>query len=59
MGLKANESLLTDSSSSTTSTSVQTEVCLCEGSKCNSAITLRTYEAYTISFILTLMKILP
>ena len=40
IGVNANETLLTDTTSTTTSTSVQEELCLCVGSKCNSGNSL-------------------
>ena len=53
----ANQTLLSETTSTTTSTSVQQEVCICEGSKCNSGNILRarTHVVLTFSFLVLWM----
>ena len=50
----ANQSLLSETTSTTTITSVQEEVCICEGSKCNSGNTL-TVRALTHTLLTILV----
>ena len=53
----ANQTLLSETTSTTTITSVQEEVCICEGSKCNSGNTVRALT-HTLLTILVL-SIIP
>ena len=50
--VNANETLLTDTTSTTTSTSVQQELCLCEGSKCNSGNSLTALKIFHFGILL-------
>ena len=55
----ANETLLSETTSTTTITSVQQEVCICEGSKCNSGNTVKALTYTLLTFSLLVLWIIP
>ena len=55
----ANQTLLSETNSTTTSTSVQQEVCICEGSKCNSGNIVRARTHTFLTFSLLILWIIP
>ena len=54
-----NQSLLSETTATTTSTSVQQELCICEGSKCNSGNIVRARTHTVLTFSLLVLWIIP